>query len=90
VDSLLLIYDVATGQYVLFVFKGHDSFYQRREDLKNFEILKQYKQGHGYISQKNANIGVTHSNHYALKGYRFMIREDSKYWRIENGCNIFN
>jgi len=84
------------GSYILLVFKGHDSFYQCREDLKNFEdkllskILKHYKQGHVSISQKNINIGVTHCNHYALEGSRVMIREDSKYWCIENGFNKFN
>jgi len=73
------------GSYVLCVFKRQESFYQCWEDLKNFEDkllsknLKHFKQEHDFISQKNANIGGTHSNHYALEGSRAIIREDLKY-----------
>jgi hypothetical protein len=96
VYSLVFRHDVATGQYVLFVFKGHDSFYQCWEDLKNFEDkllsknLKEFKQGHDFISQKNANIGGRHSNHSALECSRVITRDDLKYWCTENGYNKFN
>ena len=52
--------------------------------------LKKFKQRYGFISQKNANIGVTHSNHYALEGSRVVIRENLKCWCIEDGFSTFN